>query len=210
MASGAPLNQARIIKYSDRINNMTYASTFEQNVATKAAYLGGSDWEISTQFNSGFSGFDFGFIPPVTLPVQLLTFSGIEKNKTTELKWKVEAEDKLSNYSIQHSRDGGSFEDIGQMAATGGTGILQYYFTDKTPYKGRNYYRLSMHDLDGAKKVSNIVVIDISNKTNYKVLLNPIHDRIQVAIENASGQMISTVIMDMSGKVIAHKNNIAT
>jgi hypothetical protein len=208
-ASGAPLNQARIIKYSDHINNMAYTSTFEQNMATKAAYLGGSDKEISAQFNTGFSGFGFGFIPPSTLPVQLLSFSGMEKNKTTELQWKVEAEDNLSHYIIQRSRDGASYEEIGTERATGGAGMLQYYFTDRTPYNGINYYRLSMHDLDGARKFSSIVPVNIINKTDYKVLLNPFQDRLQVSIQNASGQMIGAVITDMSGKVVMQKNNIA-
>ena len=111
IASGAPLNIARIIKYSDRINNMTYASTFEQVPATKTAYMGGSDWEITAQFNTGFSGFGFGFIPPSTLPVQLISFSGLEKNGMTELQWKVEAEDGLSHYTIQRSKDGMNYED---------------------------------------------------------------------------------------------------
>jgi hypothetical protein len=91
LGSGAPLGIARVIKYSDRINNMTYSSTFEQGMATKTAYLGGSDQQITAQFNTGFSGFGFGFIPPSTLPVQLISFTGIENNGAVELKWKVEA-----------------------------------------------------------------------------------------------------------------------
>src|SRR5688572_48421 len=106
IASAAPLNNARIIKYSDRINNMTYNSTFEQVPATNTAYLGGADWEITAQLNTGFSGFGFGFIPPSTLPVHLIAFSGLEKNRMTELQWKVEAEDGLSHYTIQRSKDG--------------------------------------------------------------------------------------------------------
>ena len=209
LASGAPLGIARIIKYSDRINNMTYTSTFEQNMATKTAYLGGSDQQITAQFNTGFSGFGFGFIPPSTLPVQLISFSGMEKNKIVELQWKVETEDNLSHYIVQRSTDGVSYEEIGKVNATGGTGILQYSFTDKTPYNGISYYRLSMQDKDGSQKISNIVIISISNITHYKVLPNPFRDKLQIEIRNGSGQVISATVTDMSGKAIMQKNNIA-
>ena len=87
--------------------------------------------------------------------------------------------------------------------------MLQYYFTDIAPYNGRNYYRLAMYDLDGTKKFSNIVLIAISNKNSYKVLLNPFGDKLQVAVDNSSGRMISAAITDMSGKSILQKRNIA-
>src|SRR5687767_4559748 len=125
IASAAPLNNARIIKYSDRINNMTYNSTFEQVPATNTAYLGGADWEITAQFNTGFSGFGFGFIPPSTLPVQLISFSGLEKNRMAELQWSVEAEDGLSHYTVQRSKDGVGYEDIGKVNAKNSPGVLQ-------------------------------------------------------------------------------------
>jgi hypothetical protein len=206
IASGAPLNQARIIKYNDRINNMTYTSTFEQNMATTAAYLGGSDREISAVFNTGFSGFGFGFIPPATLPVQLISFAGAENNKTVELKWIVGAEDNLASYIVQRSSDGVSFENIGVVAATA---LPEYKFIDKNPYYGRSYYRLLMQDKDGSGKISNIVVITISQLTQYKVLPNPFRDKLQIAVENPSGTMISVSVTDVSGKVLAQKNNIS-
>ena len=43
---------------------------------------------------------------------------------------------------------------------------------------------------------------------NYKVLLNPFHDKLQIAVENPSGQMISASLTDMSGKIVAQKNDI--
>ena len=208
LSSGAPLGIARIIKYSDRINNMTYNSTYEQGMATKTAYLGGSDQQITAQFNTGFSGFGFGFIPSSTLPVQLISFFGVDKNRMAELQWKVEAEDGLSHYTIQRSRDGIGYDDIGKINAINRPGPLQYYFTDRMPYTGVNYYRLSMQDIDGGKKYSDIVPININVGAGYKILLNPFPDKLQIAIENPSYRVISAFLTDMSGKIVAQKNNI--
>lgn len=210
LASTNPLNTARIIKYSDRINNLTYTSTFEQNNAPWSGYLSGSDYQVNAQFNTGFSGFGFGIIPPTTLPVQLLSFIGTERNKTSELQWKVEGENNLSHYTIERSRDGINYEDIGTLAARGITGTLTYNFTDRNPFNGRNYYRLSLNDHDGSKKLSSIVLITISNKINFSIQPNPFRDKLTIAIENASGQMINASLTDMSGKVIAQKNNVAS
>src|SRR4030095_3517796 len=209
LASGAPLGIARVIKYSDRINNMTYTSTFEQGMATKTAYLGGADQLITAQFNTGFSGFGFGFIPTSTLPVQLISFTGIENNGTVELKWKVEAEGNLAYYIIQRSEDGVSFQDIGKIDAVGGNGTLLYDFTDKAPLKGKSFYRLSMHDRDGSQKISNVVVITIANTTYYKVSPNPFHDKLHVTFGNSSGHVVNARLTDVSGKTVSQKNSIA-
>ncbi|HLG38121.1 MAG TPA: T9SS type A sorting domain-containing protein, partial [Chitinophagaceae bacterium] len=210
LASTNPVPSARMIKYSDRINNMTYTSTFEQNNATWSSYLGGSDYQVSAQFNTGFSGFGFGIIPPSTLPVQLLSFTGAERNKMAELQWKSEGENNLSHYTVQRSRDGINYEDIGMVAARGTAGILNYNFTDINPNNGRNYYRLALQDHDGSKKLSNIITIAISNKIKYSIQPNPFIKVLTIAVENASGQMIHASLSDMSGKMIAQKNTIAS
>jgi Pregnancy-associated plasma protein-A/Secretion system C-terminal sorting domain len=210
LASTNPVNMARIIKYSDRINNMTYTSTFEQNNATWSSYLGGSDYQVSAQFSTGFSGFGFGRIPPSTLPVQLLSFTGSERNKMAELQWKAEGENNLSHYTVQRSRDGNDYEDIGTVAARGIPGILNYSFTDINPYNGRNYYRLTIQDHDGSKKLSNIIIVTISNKINFSIQPNPFNNKLTIAVNNASGQMIYANLTDMSGKMIVQKNTITS
>ncbi|HZI52260.1 MAG TPA: T9SS type A sorting domain-containing protein, partial [Chitinophagaceae bacterium] len=143
-----------------------------------------------------------------TLPVQLISFSGLEKNRMAELQWSVEAEDGLSHYTVQRSKDGVGYEDIGKVNAKNSPGVLQYYYTDRMPYNGINYYRLSIHDIDGSKKFSNIVPVNVNIGAVYKVLLNPFHDKLQIAVENPSGQVISASLTDVSGKIVAQKNDI--
>ena len=206
LASNAPPNMARIIKFNDRINNMTYTSTFEQSLATTSPYLGGTDQQISAVFNTGFSGFGFGFIPPSTLPVQLISFTGVEKNGKVELHWQVEAEDNLAFYTIQRSRDGENFEDIGMVTASS---LRQYDFTDGNPFTGRSYYRLVMKDKDGSEKISNIVVVEIDFVTRYKVMPNPFRDQLQITIDRPSGSLISVSVIDISGKTIMQRSGIS-
>ncbi len=210
IGSTNPIPMARIVKYNGRINNMTYNSTFEERNASWSGYLGGSDYQVSATFNTGFSGFGFGHIPPITLPVQLLSFTGHEVNKTSELLWKVETENNLSLYTIQRSTDGINYHDIGTVAARGTPGLLQYNFTDRNPFDGRNYYRLSMLDRDGSNRLSDIVVISFNNKLNYSIHPNPFNDKLIITVDNTSGIMIHASLTDMSGKLIVQKNTVAS
>jgi hypothetical protein len=127
-----------------------------------------------------------------------------------ELIWKVEGEDNLSRYTVQRSKDGVRFEDIGMVMARGVPGVLDYNFTDRTPFSGRNYYRLSMQDRDGTKKLSNVVVIAFSGQINFTVFPNPFRDKLIVNISNAAGQSLNASLTDMSGKIVARKNISAT
>jgi O-glycosyl hydrolase len=67
-----------------------------------------------------------------------------------------------------------------------------------------------MQDYDGSKKLSDIVIININNKVNFSIHPNPFNDRLTIAVENASGQMINASLTDMSGKLIAQKSNIVS
>ena len=61
--------------------------------------------------------------------------------------------------NLARASDSISFSAIGQVKAALSTGEHDYTFTDASPYKGNNFYRLKMIDLDGHFTYSPIVVI---------------------------------------------------
>ena len=206
LVSGNPFGVARVVKYNDRINNMTYTSTFEQNIATRASYMGGSDWTITSQFNTGFSGFGFGFIPPPVLPVHIISFNAKENNKTVDLLWKTENEENLAYYQVMRSHDGRNYEAIGTVTARGSTGnIEEYRLNDPQPYAGKNFYQLISYDRDQKFKKSQVVEVDIRSGIIYTIAPNPFTDKITIGQTNTVQQTIQLKLTDLYGRTVLEK-----
>jgi hypothetical protein len=212
MASGNSLAPARMIKYSGHINDMAYTDTYDQNVAIKAAYLGGTSKTISAQFTNGFSGFGFGYIPPVVLPVHIISFAAKENNKTVDLLWKTENEDNLSHYKVLKSKDGRNFSAIGTVNATGAAGSLtSYQLNDPQPYTGKNFYQLESYDRDGKFKKSAIVEINMQADILYTVSPNPFTDRLNITFVNSLQKGTEIKLTDLQGRTVMTKqlNNLS-
>jgi hypothetical protein len=207
LASNNPIPQAKIIKYSGRINDMTYTSNYEQKIATTHnAFLGGVDYEFSAQFNTGFSGFGFGFIPPSTLPVHIITFNAKQNNQTVDLLWKTENEDNLDYYKVMRSHDGINYEAIGNVLARGSAGnTTDYNLTDPKPFIGKNFYQLALYDRNGTFKKSQVVQVDIRTGIMYTVSPNPFIDQLIIGQPNSLQQSMLIQLTDLQGRTVMTK-----
>lgn len=108
---------------------------------------------------SSFSGGGGGGNSGMTLPVNLLSFTGsLQPDKQVYLKWETAEEQHTSHFSVERSTDGARFVAIGKVKAAG-TGAHSYHFTDPSPAAGNNYYRLRMIDTDGKFSISKLVHI---------------------------------------------------
>ena len=209
LASTNPLAQAKMIKYSGAISSMTYTSTFDKRPITMAAYLGGIDKTFTSYFNTGFSGFGFGNITQTVLPVNLLTFTASKKNNSVLLGWAVSNEINLSHYTLTRSNDGVNFMPIGTVTASGSQINTSYTYTDALPFKGNNFYQLTMVDKDGKIKKSTIAFVDFGNKINFKIVNNPFTNTIDVLSENTVKNVTATLI-DITGKILLTKTYTTT
>ncbi len=198
-----PLPNARMIKYSGAISAMTYTSTFEQNLITRTNYMAGSDWEFTGTFNTGFSGFGFGRIPPVTLPVNLISFTAAERDKKVLLKWKVENEVNTDHYTVMRSGNGINFAAIGTVQARGITnGTGDYTLDDLQPLIGKNYYQLVSYDRDDQFKKSQIAEVNIRNSIKYEITNNPFSDQIVIKTNSNSAETLYLTLIDAAGRQI--------
>jgi Pregnancy-associated plasma protein-A/Secretion system C-terminal sorting domain len=203
-ASSNPIPQAKILKYNGRINDMTFTSNYEQNNATTgSAYLGGSDYQLTAQFNTGFSGFGFGFIPPGLLPVHIISFNARKNNKTVDLLWKTENEENLSYYKVLKSKEGRNFSAIGTVNAAGATGrVTDYQLNDPQPFTGKNFYQLESYDRDGRFRKSSVVEVNIQPDIIYSVSPNPFTDRINFTALNTLQQATDIKLTDLQGRTV--------
>ncbi|TRX59137.1 hypothetical protein FNH22_11480 [Fulvivirga sp. M361] len=97
-------------------------------------------------------------LPPV-LPVELISFDATMQEEEIVLSWTTASELNNDYFEIQRSENGIDFHMIGSMDGSGTTQQMTHYsFTDGSPFRGANYYRLKQYDLDGAFEYSAPVV----------------------------------------------------
>jgi Secretion system C-terminal sorting domain len=158
------------------------------------------DWAYETTGASITTGVTLG-----TLPVEMVSFSVKEMNKSAVLSWATESEQNNAGFDIEKSEDGISFRTIGWVPGKGNSASRQeYLYDDKNIRSGKTfYYRLRQVDIDGRFKYSSIDQLTIANDgsmagdfypnptSNGKVVLD------FSAIENGSLQV---EVFDASGK----------
>ena len=147
------------------------------------------------------------------LPVVFSDFKAYQKEHAVALTWKILTEDNTLKYEVEKSADARVFIKIGEVMATGGSGIINYAFTDDVPFAGNNYYRLKVLDLDATFSFTRIVKVAIGkeastsnlypNPVSGKVvnleLLNMVKGRYFLTFYNVAGQIIYTKTVEHNG-----------
>ena len=141
------------------------------------------------------------------LPVQLLSFTAMKKQNTSELKWATASEEKNRGFEVLRSGDGRTWETIGfvHSLATNGTSTqrLNYSMIDNRPAKGNNYYKLKQIDSNGRFGYSDIQRVYFSPEGSIAVYPNPFQHKVNVAGLNGTETI---VIYDFTGKEVNRIN----
>src|SRR5690554_3697278 len=96
-----------------------------------------------------------------SLPIELITFDAYKKDREVELIWKTASELNNDYFTIERSADGFVWENLQTIQGAGNsTQVLDYAWTDLSPYAGISYYRLKQTDYDGTTEVFNIVSVE--------------------------------------------------
>ncbi|HLG35896.1 MAG TPA: T9SS type A sorting domain-containing protein [Bacteroidia bacterium] len=94
------------------------------------------------------------------LPVELISFTGENKNSINHLHWSTASEINNDYFIVERSADGIDFENIGTVDGHGNSNQpLNYFFDDVQPASGINYYRLKQIDYDGKFEYSKIIAV---------------------------------------------------
>ena len=146
----------------------------------------------------------------VSLPVELLDFNAELQDKNVLLTWQTASELNNSDFDIEWSTNGISFEKIGQVQGAGTTNDITFYdFLHTSPALGLNYYRLKQSDFDGKFEYSEIIQVTIeqSNHSTINVYPNPAANFITIdgieedeiiQIFNVNGQLVKTFYQNVS------------
>lgn len=113
--------------------------------------------------------------------MKLAEFTVRKEGNTAVLNWETAQESNTDYFSIERSEYAKSWNTIGSRTAAGeSNGLLKYAFSDVSPLKGINYYRLKMYDKDltfsfsrlqSIKMEENVVTIEIFPNPTSEVLI---------------------------------------
>ena len=167
--------------------------------------------------NHTFSSFGIGSISSSsisTLPVQLISFSGIQKGAFIELMWKTASEINNDHFEIERSIDGKNFEQMTNVKGKGNTvSENDYSFIDNIGMLIQNniniiYYRLKQIDMNGNMNKGKIISINILNKIGDISLLvtpNPFNSEVGINIFSSQNENAEIQISDITGKEIMYQ-----
>lgn len=141
--------------------------------------------------------------PTGVLPVTLISFNAKRNGAENNIMWSTSQEVNTSHFVIEHSTDGRNFTSIGQVTATGNNSTTRnYQFTDISPVKAINYYKLRIVDRDNGIKFSDVKRVKNSGNTDFIIYPNPAKDVIQIDINSDKADKGEMIITDNNGKQV--------
>ena len=219
---GTPSGATLTFGYSEDALKGSGWDNAQTDVAVNHYNTGNSAWEtVGTATPSGSSSFRTVSVSGVSsfspfaisqvnapLPVTLLSFSGKHDGGVNKLQWKTATEMNNRGFEVQRSTDGRNFSSIGFVASKAengnSTSDLSYGFTDGVA-SGKVYYRLKQTDLDGRKKLSNVIAIDGDTKLQvrvYGIAPNPAQATVSLQLQSPTAQKLLIVVTNVAGQQV--------
>jgi hypothetical protein len=147
-----------------------------------------------------------GELGNIVVPVELLSFIGVQDGNTVTLKWQTATE--LNNRGFQIERlSNGTWSGIGFVQGSGTSTSPHYYsFADKNLDAGTYSYRLKQIDNDGSSKYINLTESftiqpgEYSLSQNYP---NPFNPTTSIQYQIPTGSKVKIVVYDVLGKQVS-------
>ena len=201
---------------SDDDNDKTLASLYvwksEDDGATWSNIAGpidGSSRSV-TFTTSSFSDFTLGDINS-PLPVELTSFTAMQKEKQVVLNWKTATEINSSSFEVEKKKTGTDiWQKQGDVKSAGNSNSPKNYsFADKQLKVGKFDYRLKMIDNDGTFKYSAVINLEISAPKSFELSQNypnpfnpsttinyqlPATGKVTIGLYSIIGQLVMTLV----------------
>ena len=148
----------------------------------------------------------------ITLPVELLSFSGTEENGQVKLTWVTASEINNDYFSIERSSDGKTFEEAAKVKGAGNSSTQKKYeFIDESPYSPNQqiiqetiYYRLKQVDYDGRNEYYSAIAVRLVPPSEWDIIFqNPaVEGRLKGTLLLPSDEELNISVIDLQGRII--------
>ena len=137
------------------------------------------------------------------LPVELLTFNAKTIEREIKLSWSTASEINNDFFSIERSINGWDFQVIGTVPGRGTIfEISEYYFFDKNPEIGLNFYKLKQTDYDGRFTYSKIITTEIIEEKLIRVYPSMVKDFVTIEKSKSIRNDLVVTIHDLNGNIL--------
>ena len=144
------------------------------------------------------------------LPLTLLNLSANRIDYEVDIKWQTKNEVNTRSFQIERSSNGTTFNPIGLLSASGSLrGTYDYFFRDKHPLNGTNYYRLKIIDADGEFVFSKVVAVRMDNEGTLQIFPNPATNTLFMQARGMNGKA-TIQITDVSGRKLIEEKIMLT
>lgn len=145
--------------------------------------------------------------PAITLPVDLVAFTGQCEAGGVQLRWSTASE--LNNEFFTIERRDAAHVDFREIHREWGAGtsstLLHYSYLDDLPEGGINYYRLKQTDYDGSFAYSDVIAVEAScRNASPKVRTYFANDAI-IGVIQGQGLPFEMQVLDVTGSLISSK-----
>lgn len=142
------------------------------------------------------------------LPVTFLSFTAQPENGNVALNWVVESQT-ATDYVVERSYDGNSFDVIGTVPAqTGSDMASNYTYNDDNASSptGTLYYRIKEEDATGQNFYSTVATVRISSAAaGSGIYPNPAKESFTLTFNAPAAGAMSLRLFDLSGRLILTK-----
>ncbi|MCU0468401.1 MAG: lamin tail domain-containing protein [Arcicella sp.] len=134
------------------------------------------------------------------LPITLISFkASLNSSNQAVLKWATASEKDNHYFEIERSKNAIDFESLGKMNGKGTSDLRNdYAFTDETPLKGINYYRLKQVDFDGTFSYTRPESVITEGDGSISLYPNPTVNVLKINFEDLD-QIETATIYNQSG-----------
>lgn len=135
-----------------------------------------------------------------SLAVKWLSAQAQMTSGGTRIDWQVSNESKGTVYTVQYSRNGAQWIDLGNVRAIGSNRSVTYTYYHSEPPIGKNFYRIVEKDVMGAWSYSRILIIDNNMTATSRFLLtNPVQNAVLSMQVQAPG---ICYVYNLNGQVV--------
>lgn len=154
---------------------------------------------------NGFSKFTIhGASPDNTLPVELVSFEVICKNKNAVIQWITATEVNNSHFMIEYSFDAVNWNYLTTLQGSGNSSTpINYEYT--TTQNKFAYFRLIQVDFDGQQTIYGPINSNCSNESSKllaKIYPNPFNHEINLFVDDAQSSFFVVEMMDINGRIV--------
>jgi hypothetical protein len=139
------------------------------------------------------------------LPVELVSFNAQISGDVCTLIWATASEINNSYFEVEKSIDGNSFLKCGRVEGAGNSSITHCYsFTDRSPFPGVSYYRLSQVDFDGTNIYSQVIGVKFESEDFFIVstFANDANQSILISFNDDAEENIHYRLSEVTGSEI--------